>query len=177
LTLEVIQLQTWLPQVVKPFQERVQVLEQILKIGIPHRLPLLTSDLSSLERILVELLNNACKYTPTGEKIKVIVRAKPEIIQLKAFNSGVVIPSHELPRIFEKFYRIPSADPWRQGGTGLGLALVQKLIEQLGGFIEVESADAWTCFTVELPLNAAGIDLTLKPSRDYSSNLSYASFS
>lgn len=111
LVLEVVQLQTWFLQVVNPFLERTQVLQQILTIDIPCKLPLLTSDLSSLERILVELLNNACKYTPTGERIKVTAQAKPEIIQLKVANSGVVIPSHELPRIFEKFYRIPTADP------------------------------------------------------------------
>lgn len=61
------------------------------------------------------------------------------------------ISTAELPRIFDKFYRVPHADPWKQGGTGLGLALVQKLVEQLGGTIEVVSSGGWTRFTVEFP--------------------------
>ena len=61
------------------------------------------------------------------------------------------IPEQELPRIFEKFYRIPNADPWKQGGTGLGLALVQKLVAQLNGTIQVESNQNLTTFMIEFP--------------------------
>jgi Signal transduction histidine kinase len=61
------------------------------------------------------------------------------------------IPETELPRIFEKFYRVPNADPWKQGGTGLGLALVQKLVAQLNGTIQVESSQNITTFTIEFP--------------------------
>lgn len=60
------------------------------------------------------------------------------------------IPSTELPHIFEKFYRVPDADRWKQGGTGLGLALVQQLVETLRGTIQVESSEGWTIFTVQL---------------------------
>ncbi len=60
-----------------------------------------------------------------------------------------------MPHIFEKFYRVPNADPWKQGGTGLGLALVQKLVEQLGGEIQVASGDGWTTFTVYLTVNCS----------------------
>ena len=66
-------------------------------------------------------------------------------------NTGIEIAEAQLTRIFEKFYRIPSSDYWMQGGTGLGLALVQKLVEQLGGKIRVESQGMETAFTVELP--------------------------
>ncbi len=105
-----------------------------------------------MERTVAELLNNACKYTPPGECITVTARANKEKIQLLVSNSGVEIPSAELSHIFEKFYRVPSHDPWKQGGTGLGLALVQKLIEQLGGCIWAESGFGKTCFTIEFPL-------------------------
>ncbi len=62
------------------------------------------------------------------------------------------IPSAELPHIFEKFYRVPNADPWKQGGTGLGLALVQRLVAQLEGVILVSSANGWTHFSIQLPI-------------------------
>jgi signal transduction histidine kinase len=61
------------------------------------------------------------------------------------------IPEKEIPKIFDKFYRVPNADPWKQGGTGLGLALVQKLVEQLRGTIQVRSKNQITTFTIELP--------------------------
>ena len=65
-------------------------------------------------------------------------------------NSGVEIPPAEQERVFERFYRIPSGDPWQHEGTGLGLALVQKLSEQLGGTVTLTSANNRTCFTVHL---------------------------
>ncbi len=60
------------------------------------------------------------------------------------------IPQDQLPQIFHKFYRVPGGDRWKQGGTGLGLALVQKLVEIIGGKIFVESSEGWTSFTVQL---------------------------
>lgn len=148
---EDIHFQTWLPQVVEPFGERANSRQQTLQVDIPADLPSIVSDLASVGRILAELLNNACKYTPPGEHIILKARAKNEKIQLQVCNSGVEIPEKELPRVFDKFYRVPSHDPWKQGGTGLGLALVQKLCEQLGGEIKAESGSGKTCFTVELP--------------------------
>lgn len=154
LLLEIIDLQTWLPQMVKPFQERAEHRQQTLQVDIPADLPPIASDQASLERILAELLNNACKYTPPGESIMIAARYQQGILQLQVLNSGVEIPAHELPRIFDKFYRVPSSDPWKQGGTGLGLALVQKQIEHLAGCIQVESASGRTCFTVEIPVHS-----------------------
>jgi signal transduction histidine kinase len=109
--------------------------------------------------VLAELLNNACKYTPPGERITLEVEPFPESstnqVRLRLTNTGVTIPLEEMSRIFDKFYRVPSADPWRQGGTGLGLALVQKLIRHLEGEIEVVSDGHGTCFTVTLPVQPA----------------------
>ncbi len=63
-------------------------------------------------------------------------------------SNSTEIPATALPQIFEKFYRVPNADVWQQSGTGLGLALVQKLVEQLQGSIQVESSAGWTTFTL-----------------------------
>jgi signal transduction histidine kinase len=109
---------------------------------------------------LTELLNNACKFTPSGEKIVVQAQTVEMLnptsvpkIQISVSNWGVEIPASKLTRIFEKFYRISSHDFWNQGGTGLGLALVQQLVVHLGGKVSVESSAHQTCFSVELPLN------------------------
>lgn len=151
-----IHLQNWLPNLIAPFQERTRSRQQSLQIDIEPDLAPLVCDAAALQRIMIELLENACKYTPTGKEIAVTAHAAQEKIDLRVINSGVEIPLNERKRIFEKFYRIPSNDPFKQGGTGLGLALVQKLVIQLAGTIQVESASNQTCFKVSLPLNRSG---------------------
>lgn len=149
---ESINLNDWLPPIIQGFLERAETQHQSLSIDLPQQLPVLVSDQPSLERIVVELVNNACKYTPPDGAINVAVHWAPPHVELVVKNSGTEIPAAELPRIFEKFYRVPQADPWKRGGTGLGLALVSKLVECLGGKILVNSGSGHTAFTVQLPL-------------------------
>lgn len=159
-----VNLAEWLPTILTPFNYRISNRQQILEVEYPPELPPIISDPISLGRIVTELLNNACKYTSAGGKIALSIRhsegggesvtpnpsaAAP--VCLFTIVNQAEIPKAELPRIFDKFYRVPNADPWEQGGTGLGLALVYKLVEQLGGSIQVESDAGWTAFTVALP--------------------------
>ncbi|WP_199315250.1 hybrid sensor histidine kinase/response regulator [Aerosakkonema funiforme] len=156
-----INLQELIPHVADAFEICLQSNQQTLEVNISPDLPSLISDSSSLTRIVRELINNACKYTPPGEYIAVNAcalpasedTAKKEILQLSVTNSGVEIPAHELPRVFDKFYRIPSEDRWKQSGTGLGLALVKKLVDYLNGSIRVESSNRQVSFIVQLPFN------------------------
>ncbi|BAY26021.1 two-component sensor histidine kinase [Calothrix sp. NIES-2100] len=155
LVLETIQVQQWLWRVVELFKARNRnSCQQKLRLSLAPNLPILTCDPFSLERILIELLTNACKFSPPDAEITISAQLKAHNIQFQVINSGVEIPSSELPRIFDKFYRIPSNDPWKQGGTGLGLALVHKLTKHLGGTIEVESGSNLTCFAIQLPLSS-----------------------
>ena len=152
LLVEAINLQDWLPIIIEPFLDRTQQCQQTLQINLPPDLPTLISDRASLERILAELLNNACKYTPFGGEIVLSICDKSVTsATIFTISNSVEIAEVELPRIFDKFYRVSQSDRWKQGGTGLGLALVQKLVEQLQGTILVESSRGWTTFTVELP--------------------------
>ncbi|MEO1619677.1 MAG: ATP-binding protein [Cyanobacteria bacterium J06632_3] len=147
-----IDLPNWLPNLVNGFNPRASSRQLSLHLGIPQNLPELVSDLASLDRILAELINNACKYTPPQHSINISVLAGPHTMRISVVNTGVEIAEDQRQRIFDKFYRVPSADPWKQGGTGLGLALAQKLVEHLEGVIHVESGQGQTAFTVELPL-------------------------
>ncbi|HEY9646613.1 MAG TPA: ATP-binding protein [Chroococcidiopsis sp.] len=174
LLLTTISPQLWIPHIAEPFAERAQQQQQTLELDLAADLPLISTDLADVGRILTELLHNACKYTPPGERIVVSARLDslasfPPLSQavvgfcplphlpcsalvLRVSNTGVEIPAEERDRIFEKFYRIPHHDPWKHGGTGLGLALVKKRLERLGGTIQVESGDRQTTFTVTLPM-------------------------
>jgi len=135
-----VHLRSWIVHIAEGFRDRIRRQQQTLQISVADDLTLET-DLAYLERIVTELLNNACKYTPVGEGIFISGRRVEQQIQLVFANSGVELPPEECDRIFEQFYRIPSSDPWRHEGTGLGLALVQKLMTKLGGTIRAESGD------------------------------------
>ncbi len=152
LKLEPVDLIEWLPQIIVPFVKRADENEQSLHLDIPEQLPFLITDRSHLERILAELLNNACKYTPPKEKICLSVHSQPSSLGIVVMNTGSEIAQSECIRIFEKFYRVPESDRRNQGGTGLGLALIKKLAEHLGGTIQVISSSEKTAFTVQLPL-------------------------
>ncbi len=153
LDMERLDLTHWISSVAESFQVRAQQQQQHLRINISPHLSPIETDPDCLKRIVVELLHNACKYTPPHERILVTAQESHQMLQIKVCNSGVEIPADKLPYIFEKFYRITGADRWKHGGTGLGLALVKCLVEHLGGTIAATSANALTCFTIQLPMS------------------------
>lgn len=166
ISMSLINLSEWIPTLTRPFYTRVSDRQQGLHVDCPQHLPPFVCDRLNLERILVELLNNACKYTATRGDIHLHVRqtqmtvnededsenisSAVDAIEFCIRNQATIAPE-ELPKIFEKFYRIPNADPWKQGGTGLGLALIEKLVLQLNGTICVDSSKGWTSFRVTFP--------------------------
>lgn len=154
--LSLIFVEDWLSGILDAFQARLRDRHQTLQLNLEQAPPSMWIDASALERILTELLNNACKYTPPHQRIHVEIKAIENHIDFQVTNFGCEIPAPELPHIFEKFYRVLSVDPWKQGGTGLGLALVQRLTQLMGGVIQVQSCNDQTCFTVQLPLRTPG---------------------
>ncbi|PSB25756.1 hybrid sensor histidine kinase/response regulator [Stenomitos frigidus ULC18] len=165
--LSTVHLQRFLPEIVENFQARAKAQQQALQINVAPDLPSVMTDATGLSRIITELVNNAIKYTPADERITVTVQLLEQtppsttpIVQFQIANSGVEIPPTALPLIFDQFYRVPSADRWRQGGTGLGLTLIKKLVNHLGGSIHVTSKQGQTCFTVELPVDLSRSSVT-----------------
>lgn len=152
LNLTTISLRFYISSLAESFVEYTCQHQQRLLLQIPEDLPPLTIHLPYLNRILTELLHNACKYTPAGETITLSAHATPVVVEIQVSNSGVEIPAWEHDRIFDKFYRIPRHDPWKHGGIGLGLALVKKMVEHLGGKISVRSGAGLTHFILQLPL-------------------------
>ncbi|MDZ8186608.1 MAG: GAF domain-containing protein [Nostoc sp. ChiSLP02] len=151
-TLITIDLQTWLCPIIETFRDVANCQRQQLNLIIDRTLPLLETDITDLERIVTELLNHACKYTPAGKSITVAAEQIADAIELKITNSGIELTDNEVSRIFEPFYHFAKHDPWKHSGTGLELALVQKMVKHLGGSISVESAAGQTTFIVKLPV-------------------------
>ena len=105
-----------------------------------------------LEQVFVNLLDNAIKFNRPDGEVRVEVARASESAVVRVKDTGLGIPSRDLPRIFERFYRVDKARSRATGGTGLGLAIVKHAVEQMGGSVSVESRlGQGTVFTVALP--------------------------
>lgn len=164
LRLEALKLQNWISPIAKSFEQQARVRQLAIQVTIPPYLPKLMLDSLDLQRIVGELLNNACKYTvPQGKIVLEIYRAPlpPTSEQASlplttiAVSNEAEIPAEALPKLFNQFYRVSGGDQWRQGGSGLGLTLIKKLVERLNGTVQVISEDGWTHFYVHLPAEVA----------------------
>ena len=107
------------------------------------------------EKIILNLLSNALKHTFAGS-ISVRIRDSNEVAIVDVIDTGVGIAAEQLPRIFERFHRVPNARSRTHEGTGIGLALVQELVRRHGGRIEVTSREGeGTTFTIAIPFGTA----------------------
>lgn len=105
-----------------------------------------------LEQVFVNLLDNAVKFNRPNGEVQVEMRTDTGKVRVRIGDTGVGIPSEDLPRIFERFYRADKARSRAMGGTGLGLSIVKHAIEQMGGVVEVHSRlGEGSEFTIELP--------------------------
>jgi heavy metal sensor kinase len=110
----------------------------------------LVADRIQIERLVSNLLSNAIKYTPQGGKVRVRLWGEGSLVKFSVEDTGVGIATDHLPQIFDRFYRVPSADP--EKGLGLGLSFVAWIVKAHGGTVDVTSKpNQGTCFTVSLP--------------------------
>jgi len=89
--------------------------------------------------VLINLLQNAISYTPEGGQIAVEVQPDLNGVEVSVSDTGIGIPAADLPRIFERFYRVDKGRSQELGGTGLGLSIVKHIVEAHGGRVNVES--------------------------------------
>jgi two-component system phosphate regulon sensor histidine kinase PhoR len=113
---------------------------------------LVPADEEALRQIADNLIDNAIKYTPEQGSVRVRCIVEPNAIAIEVRDTGIGIPREDLPRIFERFYRVDKARSRAMGGTGLGLSIVRHLVQSIGGAIEVSSrVGSGSQFTVRLP--------------------------
>jgi two-component system, OmpR family, phosphate regulon sensor histidine kinase PhoR len=114
--------------------------------------PPLDADGRALEQVLVNLVDNAVKYCPTGATVTLAAEAGEHGVRLTVSDTGPGIEAKHLPRLFERFYRVDAGRSRELGGTGLGLSIVKHLVEAMGGEVGVESTvGRGSTFTVDLP--------------------------
>ena len=112
-------------------------------------------DRNMWEKIVLNLISNAFKFTLQGE-ITVSLRQRDKDVELRVRDTGVGIPAHELPRVFDRFHRIENSRSRTHEGSGIGLALVQELTRLHGGSVRVESTEGkGSTFIVSIPLGSA----------------------
>ena len=129
-----------------------------LSSSFPAGLPPVLADEAMLRQVFINLLDNAVKYTPSGE---IRVRAFPDAaagrVVVEVSDTGIGIPRQHLGRIFERFYRVDRARSRELGGTGLGLSIVRHIVELHGGRVEVESeVGVGSTFRFSLPAVPSG---------------------
>jgi two-component system phosphate regulon sensor histidine kinase PhoR len=107
--------------------------------AVPAGLPPVAADLMSVEQILINLLDNAIKYTATGGRVSLSAEAGEGRLRVTIEDNGIGIPDEAIPRLFERFYRVDAGRSREHGGTGLGLAIVKHLVTLQGGEVGVTS--------------------------------------
>ncbi|MDF2629323.1 MAG: VicK [Symbiobacteriaceae bacterium] len=110
-----------------------------LRIRVPADLPEIEGDSVRLAQVLLNLVDNALKYTPAGGSVTVSAEEAGKLLRVKVTDTGTGIPKADLPRIFERFYRVDKARSRSTGGTGLGLSIVKHIVEAHGGSVGVDS--------------------------------------
>lgn len=129
----------------------------VLTLDIPDAPLWINADLTRISQIATNLLNNASKYTPNGGKIKISLRKHNQEAVIAVSDNGLGIPPDMMPRIFDLFTQVNRNLDRAQGGLGIGLALVKRLIDMHEGSIRVESGglNQGSVFTLHFPLTSA----------------------
>jgi two-component system sensor histidine kinase KdpD len=129
-----------------------RVAEHEIKVNVPDDFPLVPMDFTLIVQVVVNLLDNAVKYSPKGSLIEVSALLVDDNVRLQIADRGVGVPPEDLPRIFDKFYRVQR--PESVSGTGLGLSISKGIVEAHHGNIYARArAGGGTVVIVELPLN------------------------
>ena len=124
-----------------------------LAVDTPDDLPKIVGDRERIEQVVVNILSNAVKYTPSGGHIRLSARElSGNRVRITVEDDGVGIPAADVPRLFERFYRVDKARSRAAGGTGLGLAIAKEIVEQHEGKIALASEyGKGTTVTITLP--------------------------
>ncbi len=147
-----LQLENLLEKVYESMLPEAEAKGLNLTLQVKHPIPRVNGDRSNLEGVFTNLVNNALKYTPEGGTITLRVKGEGKNVTVAVSDTGIGISQNDLPRIFDRFYRVKSDKTRQIIGTGLGLSIVKHIVEAHLGTISVESEEGGgSTFTVVLP--------------------------
>jgi signal transduction histidine kinase len=147
--LSLIDVVTQVVKMLKPDAEQKNIRIEYFR---PSSVPLVHADRTGMESLFTNLISNAIKYTGAGGKILITIGDHGKFAKVVVTDTGIGINKEEIPRIFEKFYRVESPETRNIAGTGLGLAIVKKIVDDHCGSVSVESVqDKGTTISVLLP--------------------------
>lgn len=150
-----MKLDAFVTQVLRDYKSKLVDEQAEVTVEVPADLPTLMADPLRLGQVLFNLLDNAIVYSKTPKKITISAECNGKEMILRVRDNGIGIPPSDLPRIFERFYRVDKARSREKGGTGLGLSIVKHIAQLHGGNVTAESEFGnWTQITVRLPLHA-----------------------
>jgi signal transduction histidine kinase len=145
--------EAYLPQTLKKAHAKEIELELIL----PTDLPKIFADPDKMQWVFNQLLDNSIKFTPSGGMVRLSAKHEPDLVEFTISDSGIGIPQERITEIFQPFHQLDGSVTRRYPGTGLGLAMVHRILEAHGAKMEVDSSPGnGTRFTFSLPV--AGID-------------------
>lgn len=151
--LQPVRLSDIVPGVVSTYQPLAQEKGIMLAYTVPIDLPAISCVSAWVKQIVINLLHNSIKFTPTGGQVWVRSRLQGDYVQLEFRDTGIGIANSEIPKIFDRFYRVRPIAGEDPGGAGLGLTIVQQLLQRCGGSISVKSKlGEGSTFNVLLPV-------------------------
>jgi PAS domain S-box-containing protein len=155
---EIVDVRTVIDAALEVSRPLVEAGRHALSVSIPAEPLPLDVDATRMAQVVSNLLNNAAKYTPAGGRIDLSAERDGDGAVLRVRDDGIGIPEEMLPKVFDLFTQVEPSRDRAQGGLGIGLSLVKKLVELHGGTVTGESAGVGrgSTFTVRLPLPAAG---------------------
>lgn len=157
-SLQPIRLSEVVPGVVSIYQPVAEEKGVMLAYTVPEELPPVSCMNNWLKQIVINLLNNGIKYTPQGGQVWVRAKQQGDYVQLEFRDTGIGIAPGEVPKIFERFYRVRQASEESASGAGLGLTIVQQLLIHCGGSISVRSRPGeGSTFNVLLPVHRTDV--------------------
>jgi two-component system phosphate regulon sensor histidine kinase PhoR len=153
--LEVIKTSEKIMEIVSLLQNQATYKNISINTKIDGDISELIGDNDQFKQMLINLVDNAVKYTPEGGAVEVAACNQGSDVIIKVKDNGIGIPKEHIPRLFERFYRVDKARSRNVGGTGLGLAIVKHIIMQFEGKIEVHSeVGKGTEFILSIPIKA-----------------------